>query len=407
MAEEEQIGPYKFKYENGSFLYVRRLDGKVEKHIEIGPDSSEFGGFLTHCAGHGKTATASPISCLTKGVYLCKVKGDQNDERGLGDLIRHLKRTGTVLSVVPILNGRLQLFDDAYELTSDGPDSVPEAIIANQVPPTTFKPLVGVSAGFGNLADEDGLNAKPLAVFLSHTLRESVKEELKTEEDSELVRLSAWPIERSFVYMDISRFSSDHPVGHQLLIINALIRIANDESFWKGNLSPEQSFTIPAYRDCEASLCIGDGYIFVFKMASYAAFFAAYLADLIERLIANEKLIEFHFRVSVHTGPVYRFWDRLDRGAGRWNYVGEGITEGERVLSVIGKDKDDIIYMSAITRKKIRAERDSTSPYNATAWLQNRGRQEDKHKKFRGVYEINHTDWMEAYGTELDRLPPI
>jgi hypothetical protein len=133
------------------------------------------------------------------------------------------------------------------------------------------------------------------------------------------------------------------------------------------------------------------------------------VADLIERLIASDRLIEFHFRISVHVGPVYRFWDRFAGGGkeGRWNYIGEGITEGERVLSAIGKDKDDIVYLSASTRKKIRAEREHNSPYNATPWLQNRGRQEDKHKKLRGVYEINHTGWMEAYAPDLGNLPPI
>jgi hypothetical protein len=115
----------------------------------------------------------------------------------------------------------------------------------------------------------------------------------------------------------------------------------------------------------------------------------------------------------VNTGPVHRFWDRFgapgNKSAGRWNYVGEGITEGERVLTAIGKDKEDVIFISAKTRTIILGDylRDQNSPHNATRWLQNRGRQRDKHGKFRSVYEINHTGWMAEYSPDPAKLPPV
>jgi hypothetical protein len=55
--------------------------------------------------------------------------------------------------------------------------------------------------------------------------------------------------------------------------------------------------------------------------------------------------------MGVHTGQVRRFWDRwgtvLENG--RWNYIGDGITAAQRVISVI-KGADDIVYVSAETR---------------------------------------------------------
>lgn len=59
-------------------------------------------------------------------------------------------------------------------------------------------------------------------------------------------------------------------------------------------------------------MCIGDGYIFVFREAMEATYFAAYLAHLIEVMVANRQLpVNFHFRMGVHVGPVYTFWELL------------------------------------------------------------------------------------------------
>jgi class 3 adenylate cyclase len=94
---------------------------------------------------------------------------------------------------------------------------------------------------------------------------------------------------------------------------------------------------------------------------------------------------------------VYRFWDRWGQEShdGRWNYIGDGITVGERVLSVI-KDADDIIYLSAETRQALMDDKRQSS-FVGIPWLQNRGRRADKRRSLRRVYEVNHTGWLGSF----------
>src|SRR5262249_11848107 len=144
---------------------------------------------------------------------------------------------------------------------------------------------------------------------------------------------------------DISDFSK-MPAGQQVLVINSLVRIVRDPGHWE-----RQAHGLPA--EIEAQMCIGDGYIFVFKQPMLAAYFAAYLAHLIEVLVANRWLaVDFHFRIGVHCGPVYTFWDP---GRGNWNYIGEGINGGNRVLSAVGKEYDDTVYISGDVRQELYA----------------------------------------------------
>lgn len=219
-----------------------------------------------------------------------------------------------------------------------------------------------------------------------------------TKEDSDVRRLSSWQVERTFVYVDVSGFST-HPIGHQLAIINAINAIANRESDWDTTGVSEARDAI------RASICIGDGYIFVFESPGSATLFAAYFATLIEHRIAHKALIEFHFRISVHTGEVYRFWDQAATpGEGRWNYVGKGIIDGQRVLSAIGSDKDDVVYISGTTRSKLLAMDQEGEEIVASQYLQNRGRHADKHGNMQRLYEVSHTSWM---AESVYLLPPL
>jgi class 3 adenylate cyclase len=158
-----------------------------------------------------------------------------------------------------------------------------------------------------------------------------------------------------------------------------------DESLWQATGAHN------LYRRYEAMLCIGDGYIFVFEAPLTATYFAAYLAHLIELSVARKRLpVNFHFRIGIHVGEVYTFWDP---GRDNWNYIGAGINGGNRVLSAIEKHYDDILYVSGEVREAIMADRNV--PWMAPEVLKclhNRGRQLDKHGNPWRVYELNHTD---------------
>lgn len=223
-------------------------------------------------------------------------------------------------------------------------------------------------------------------VWVSLALYSKIVDKLP-DEMADIRRLSSWPIKRSFVYLDVSDFSK-FPAGQQALVINSIVRLVKDDRCWVG---PHSKF---ARAGLESQICIGDGYIFVFKQPTNATYFASYLAYLIEHLCARELTriipIEFHFRIGVHVDPVYCFYDP---GRRDWNYIGDGINGGQRVLAAAGKEKDDVVYVSDKVRKAIAGEREEGSP-NAEllANMNNRGRHMDKHHNMWRLYEMNHTD---------------
>jgi hypothetical protein len=184
--------------------------------------------------------------------------------------------------------------------------------------------------------------------WVTHKVLEYTRDKVG-EEDHEARRVSSLTIERTFVYLDISDFSK-HPPGQEGLIINSLVGLVNSRGLWN------TGYPFSLFQKFEAMLCIGDGYIFVFKDPVEGTYFGAHLASLIELGVAKGKLpVNFHFRMGVHVGPVYSFWDP---GRQNWNYIGEGINGGNRVLSAVGKAQDDVIFVSDNVRQKILARDD-------------------------------------------------
>lgn len=226
-----------------------------------------------------------------------------------------------------------------------------------------------------------GVRQSKSTIWVSIELRDQLNKQLQ-DEDNPVRCMALWPVERAFVYVDISEFSKYRP-GQQALVINSLGVISSKSSFPK---SPHEHNCI---QDCENVLCIGDGYIYCFKSPLYAAYFAARLAEKIEHQVANKNVIEFHFRIGVHFGSVFRFWDI---GRGQFNYVGKGINGGNRVLSAIGKDMDDVVFVSNEVRDEIMRIPSKAFPRGEILdALQNRGRRADKHGKMWRVYELHHS----------------
>ncbi|MGD0464826.1 MAG: hypothetical protein ABSB74_20265 [Tepidisphaeraceae bacterium] len=388
MSEKSDEAEYRIELDGERRLSTIHLN-RDDREIPIDPTNPDYCKFLTWAAKQSAPVAATFERLEKDSVYY----GQE------ADVIAYCKQKGIVLLCVDNLgNGKHQLASGMREglaflrpipLNHDPKKATNSASTPGQfLFYCLYKAAVGPATESGN-----SLVGERLPVFVSHIL-DSRLNELLADENSEIRSLSSWPVEKTFVYVDVSGFSQ-HPVVDQLLIINSLIQITTDDRFWR--LATEAAMT--ARKDQEANLCIGDGYIFVFRKPWSAVYFAAHLAALIESMVAHGLLVDFHFRMSVNTGPVYRFWDKWGAGPtdGRWNYVGRGITDGERVLSAIGKEKDDVVFLSADTRTRIMGAQSPDFPMYARdipSYLQNRGRQEDKHKTFRRLYELNHTDWL-------------
>jgi hypothetical protein len=234
----------------------------------------------------------------------------------------------------------------------------------------------------GDTEPASGLVGRPSYMWVPNQVWHELNSALP-DDTQEVQKISSWSIERTFVYVDVSDFSKSKP-GQQALIINSLVYIVDQKDFWPGRARYAQEAI-------QARMCLGDGYIFVFKNAMDGTYFAAYLAQLIEALVARKSLlpVEFHFRMGVHIGDVYTFWDP---GREDWNYIGDGINGGARVLTAIEKTYDDQVYISGAVRQAIMATTpQDTHTCELLTHLHNRGRRKDKHGQPWRVYEIAHT----------------
>jgi class 3 adenylate cyclase len=289
----------------------------------------------------------------------------------LDRLIPHCKENGIILyAIAPT---QLAVWNSGF---------LPAGQRLLKQPPSYFSGLCKTIASNDEQASIRGAEA---GIFVSLNLWLKLNSSLH-DETGDARRLTSLPITRTFVYIDVSDFTKAHP-GHQALIVNSILAVVNKESIW------HYGFAHAAYRSFEASLCIGDGYIFVFKEPMFGTFFAAYLARLLEELIASKKLpVAFHFRMGIHVGPVFCFWDT---GRKDWNYIGDGINGGNRVLQAIGKETDDVLFISDRVRQELIARNSTENPYqDILACLHNRGRKADKHGNLWRVYELRHFDMI-------------
>lgn len=222
----------------------------------------------------------------------------------------------------------------------------------------------------------DGLKGGPAIAEVPQSVCEQIEKLLDT--DHEVRWLSARPIVRCFVYFDISDYST-YPAGQQALMVAALPRL------------------VAAARDCrqkectgdpERIFCSGDGYIFMFPDSTSAAWFAAQLANRIDTAVVPKDVpVEIHYRMGVHVGEVFPF----EEAPGKWNFAGDGINGGKRVIDAIGRDADDLIFISEEVRKAVTDKLEHPRAHSdILANLVNRGRRKDKHKRTWRVYELNH-----------------
>jgi class 3 adenylate cyclase len=353
--------------EQRRLLSISHSDG-----TKLQPDeaSQEFCDFLTWFCKEPRPTPAAEFDSLPKGALFTE---------SIQQLVNHCKQYGVLLHVHQ---------DKEFEAHKQKLCFLPEVGARSerndnnlwfwQLCPAKSAPERSVAS-----FTESGVYGERGAISITRQLLEDMNRQLHNE-DADVRKISTKPVERTFVYFDISDFSK-YPPGQQALIINALTSLADVSRPWP-------LITKDPREHYERSLCIGDGYIFVFKNPGPAVFFAAYLAFQVERAGAKREIVGFHFRAGVHSGPVFRFWD----GAS-WNYVGKGINEGARIVEAIGKDQDDVVFISSETRDQIIREEERDAIFNPTdEFLHNRGRRRDKHGEFRRVYEVNHNAWIGA-----------
>lgn len=217
------------------------------------------------------------------------------------------------------------------------------------------------------VADDDGLVVRR-GPLVTRRLFDDLNKDI-WDDKSQVRRSSTRPIERCFVFIDVSDFSKLGS-GLQMLVVLSLVRLAEDSA-------------LAVMAQPEAKLCIGDGYIYVFKGGVTGTAFAADIANRIEAAVAARSVPEFHFRIGVHEREVRCFYDP---GRKDWNYIGEGINGAQRVLGAIGKDVDDVVFVSAEVRQQILSADSELLPH-----LDNKGRRPDKHGTYWRVYQLNHT----------------
>ncbi|KAF0245608.1 MAG: hypothetical protein FD180_1476 [Planctomycetota bacterium] len=206
--------------------------------------------------------------------------------------------------------------------------------------------------------------------------------ESKLDSDEPIRWLSTRPIVRTFLYLDISDFST-YPPGQQALIVACLPKFVSEAQ--KGRRAEHTGTP-------QQMICTGDGYIFVFLDPVAATWFAAQLATEIDYAVAKPMgSVEIHYRMGIHIGEVFPFEEGAERN--RWNFAGDGINGGRRVLDAIGRNADDLVFLSGDVVKSIHAKAECSTGFGEIMqYLVNRGRRKDKHKKPWRVYELNHRD---------------
>jgi class 3 adenylate cyclase len=351
----QEWGPYTVSHDDtGTLTRIEAPDGSV---VPINEQDQRFCTFLAW-SSQNKMLDALPYEINPRTWYFA-------DE---SELVEHCKRAGLFLFCRPRSGNMYHDFDRGAGITKKGTNEIP---------------FVGLMKSSVRNADLSGYGRKHSNVYVTQDLFTRINNSLNNE-DSGIRRVSTWPISRSFVYLDVSDFSKFTPED-EVLVINSIVRMVDDKTIWSGMIVSD------ARESLESQICIGDGYIFVLRDPTDATYFAAHLAQVIETSVAQETIpVAFHFRMGVHHGPVYTFWDP---GRRNWNYIGDGINGGQRVLSAAGKDTDDVLFISGDVRQAITALRVQGGHHERIlSCLQNRGRKKDKHENWWRVYEVNHSD---------------
>ncbi len=293
-------GPYTFQPFDDDSYEIRSSSGKA---LDRNFESQDFLDALTWASNH--EPTLFPGHKLERGYhFFCAAQ----------PLIDHLKNSGIIMHTcrpAPNQKYRIMMKGRSFHVNQESPQMFNMTQSVEIKEDSEYEGLL--SAG---MTERSGLTGRPSRIYLTAKLVDELDRRLQSDKD-DVRRVSSWPIERYFVYLDISDFSRQPP-GRQVLILNSIVEILKDQSYWNESL---WGILRSAPDRIEAKLCIGDGYIFVFDDPFLTISFAAAFAYLIEALVANQLVpVSYHFRMSAHVGLVYTFWDP---GRSGWNYIND------------------------------------------------------------------------------------
>jgi hypothetical protein len=220
-AEEPQ---YKIEKDGEGRVSTIRFSAD-DRQLPIDPDDREYCKFLTWAATQSPPIAAT-FERLEKGsVYL----GQE------ADVVAYCKEHGVVLLCGVYTGGGKHQLASPTSVEHSVPVSVnhdPLKTTNSAGAPGRFLFYRLYKAADGQYTESGGAaDCERLQVFVSHSLDVRLNA-LLADENSEIRALSTWPVEKTFVYVDVSDFST-HPVGRQQLIINSLIQITTNDKLWR------------------------------------------------------------------------------------------------------------------------------------------------------------------------------
>lgn len=183
--------------------------------------------------------------------------------------------------------------------------------------------------------------------------------------------------EMIFVRLDIAKFTK-FPQELQPRILAELHETVHSEllslAVWQG-MTPKEP---------ERILHIGDGFILAYAMPTgdthpWPLQLAKRVADVLD--FQNDNRIPIHFRVAVTCGPVYVTGDL----GGSVNYVGDPITETERLIQCIPSNYDDVVCFSDAIYRKYRHSLKGMKFFRL-------GTASDKHSEMHRMYFLEFND---------------
>jgi class 3 adenylate cyclase len=183
------------------------------------------------------------------------------------------------------------------------------------------------------------------------------------------------PVLRAFIRLDVAKFS-------QFAVSLQPIVLADIQETAQAVLrDPWAQIPMP-----EEVIHIGDGFILSFQWHpeidnQWLVKAAAMIAEKLDLKNDNESRLQVHFRMSVTLGPTFLTRDLK----GRLNYVGEAITETERLLSCMPANLDDLVYISDPVYRALRP--------HVSDRINRLGSGVDKHGIHHRLYSLEYVDF--------------